>query len=176
PGDAKSGMILGYQMGKTVDDRVSFGFSSDLYSRKYEKLVEIDTTGLDIADIVTKRVDIEFSTYMLPIQANAIIAMPMDISGMSPYLGGGLGVAFLLNREVNYASDETDVRFFSGWIWNLTGGLQYELGQNSAAWLELFYIHAPMKGSRDETKSGFPVYDELDMSGLGLRLGLVMEL
>lgn len=176
PSGAKSGMILGYQMGKTVDERVSFGFGADLYFRNYIKEVEIDTSGIDLGTVYTKRVDIDFSSYMLPIQANIIINMPVDVSGMSPYLGGGLGYAMLLNREVNYINDDTDLRFFSSFVWNISGGLEYELGRNSAARFELFYNRALMKGSRDKTEAGFPVYDELNMSGLGIRLGLVMEL
>ena len=176
PDAAKNGVILGYQMGKTIDDRVSFGLSTDLYTRKYVDLVEIDTTGIDLADITTNQVNIDFSTYMLPIQANVIVNIPMDIAGMTPYLGGGLGFAILLNREVNYINDDTDMHFFSAFVWNIAGGLNYELGSNSAARFELFYNRAVMKGSRDKTEAGFPTYDELNMSGLGIRIGLVMEL
>ncbi len=176
PDAAKNGVILGYQLGKTVDDRVSFGLSADLYTRKYVDLVEIDTTGIDLADITTNQVNIDFSTYMLPIQANVIVNMPMDVSGMNPYLGGGLGFAMLLNREVNYINDDTDMRFFSAFVWNIAGGLNYELGSNSAARFEVFYNRAVMKGSRGKTEAGFPTYDELNMSGLGIRIGLVMEL
>ncbi len=176
PSDARGGVILGYQVGKTVDERVSFGFGADLYVRSYVREVEIDTANIQQGTITTKRVDMDFSTYMLPMQANVIVSMPMDVSGMSPYMGGGLGYAMLLNREVNYISEETDLRFFSSFIWNLTGGLEYELGRNSAVRFELFYNRALMRGNRDKTESGFPVYDELNMSGLGLRFGLVMEL
>ncbi|NQU27034.1 MAG: hypothetical protein HQ528_01955 [Candidatus Marinimicrobia bacterium] len=176
PQAAKSGMILGYQTGKAVDDRVSYGFSVDLYTRKYVEKVEIDTTGLDLATVNTNRVNIDFSTYMLPIQANVIVNMPVDVSGMSPYVSGGLGFAFLLNRELNYINDEKDTRFFSAFVWNLAGGVSYELGTNSAARFELFYNRALLKGARDKTEAGFPIYDELNMSGLGLRLGLVMDL
>lgn len=176
PDAAKNGVILGYQMGKTVDDRVSFGLSTDLYSRKYVDLVAIDTTGIDLTDITTNQVNIDFSTYMLPVQVNVIVNLPMDVSGMNPYLGGGLGFAMLLNREVNYINDDTDMRFFSAFVWNISGGLNYELGSNSAARFELFYNRAVMKGSRGKTEAGFPTYDELNMSGLGIRIGLVMEL
>lgn len=102
--------------------------------------------------------------------------MPVDVSGMSPYIGGGLGAALLMNREINYLTDESDTRFFAAWTWNVTGGIEYELGGNSSLRAELFYNRALMKGSRDESKEGYPVYDQLNMSGIGLRLGLVMEM
>ncbi len=176
PDAAKNGIILGYQMGKTVDERVSFGLSVDLYFKNYTNETEVVSDSIFSGQVVTVQREIDFSAWMLPVAGNVIINLPMDVSGMSPYLGGGLGFAMLLNREVNYINDETDMRFFSAFIWNISGGLNYELGSNSAARFELFYNQAVLKGSRDKTEAGFPVYDELNMSGLGFRIGLVMDL
>ena len=176
PDAAKNGIILGYQLGKTIDDRVSFGLSTDLYFKSYTKETEVASDSTFSGQVVTIQREVDFSSWMLPIQANVIVNIPMDVSGMNPYLGGGLGFALLLNREVNYINDDTDMRFFSAFVWNIAGGLNYELGSNSAARFELFYNRAVMKGSRGKTEAGFPTYDELNMSGLGIRIGLVMEL
>lgn len=176
PQDAKGGMMLGYFIGKEVDETVSVGISSDLYFKNYIKESTVATDSIFSGNIVTIQQELDFSSYLLPVQGSISVLLPTGYSGWRPFLNGGLGVAFLLNREVNYLTDEKDFRAFFSFAWNAGAGMQYRLGQQSLARLELFYQQAALKGDRDKTEAGLPIYDEINMSGLGLRAGIYFNL
>ena len=54
-------------------------------------------------------------------------------------------------------------------------GSSLTLGEKSSIGIETFYRSAKLKANVDETELGLPIYDEIDMSGIGLQLGLFMN-
>ena len=177
PVDAKAGIALGYIFGKPIDEMVAVGVGGDLYFKSYVKETVVATEDtLFSGEVQTIEREMDFSSYLLPLHATIMVDLPMDVSGFTPYITGDLGFSFLINREVNYLTDESDTKFFAAFTWCLGGGMKYQLGSSSSALFELYYNNAKLKNKHTKTDAGLPVYNEINMSGLGFRIGLQMEL
>jgi len=177
PTDAKAGIALGYIYGIPIDEMVTLGVGGDLYLKSYVKETVVATEDtLFSGEVQTIEREMDFSSYLLPLHATIMVDLPMDVSGFTPFVTGDLGFSFLINREVNYLTDDSDTKFFAAFTWCLGGGMKYQLGSSSSALFELYYNNAKLKNNKTETDAGLPVYDEINMSGLGFRIGLQMEL
>lgn len=66
--------------------------------------------------------------------------------------------------------------FFNGFGWGLGTGVSLGLGEKSSIGIETYYRSAKMKANVDETELGLPIYDELDMTGFGIQIGLFMDM
>ena len=60
--------------------------------------------------------------------------------------------------------------------WTFCAGTSLELGDKTNINLEMLYRNAKMKANVDKTEAGLPIFDELNMSGLGIQFGLLMSL
>jgi hypothetical protein len=177
PKDAAAGMILGGSYGVTVDDRVDISLGLSYFHKKYVKDSEVaDTNYVSGINERTVMRELEYSTTLLPITANVNVRFPLGNQGYNPkvywFAGASLAYEFLFNTENNYVSKEK--RNYRGWGWMARAGIEYALGSRSALLLEAFYNSSKVKRNQDE-KLGFPVWDEVNVSGLGFRAGLRLE-
>jgi hypothetical protein len=178
PKDAKSGLMLGFNHGVLVDERVDVGFSTDIFWKSYTKetLIDATTLGTSVTESTYMR-EIDFKTILLPIMATVNVRIPMeDYSPVFFILGGGIGWEFLFNQEKNYTEDKEDKRFYNGFGYMLNAGVLYQIGSRSAILAELGYNGSKVSRSKD-TVAGLPVWNEVNVSGfmfrVGLRLGLL---
>jgi hypothetical protein len=171
PKDTKSGMIFGILSGRQIDERMDFGLSADLFVRKFtqESTVEEETTGQTEPTIVRREID--YAVWGLPIMAQLNVHLvPGAI--VEPYIGIAGGYELLFSRERNYETDEKDSRFYHGFGWQFLIGGAYSLGMRSSIGAELFYNGATVKRRSGSDAAGFPLHEELDFSGLGVRIAL----
>ena len=168
PPDIDSGLMLGYSYNKTVDKNVSVGGNIDLFWSSYTKGSTIAQEGSQAGEIITQKVSLDYSTFYFPTMATARIIFPIEIGSFKVFSGLGAGLNFLINKEINYNTKEEDFRFFNGFGWKLRAGLFYSLGKKSDLSIELFYNSAVLSSNSSETDDGFPIYDEIDMSGVGM--------
>jgi hypothetical protein len=174
PKDAKSGFILGLNHGIVIDERVDVGFSADFFRKTYKKDVQIASKDyIQGVSEVTYQREMEFTTMIIPLMATIDLKMPLSDYRPAPYLyiHGGLGWEMMFNSEKNYVADTKDSRFYSGFGYMVGAGLLYEFGSSSAIIAELGYNGCRV--SRDQkTVANLPVWDEVNISGLMLRLGI----
>ncbi|MBN2088646.1 hypothetical protein JW964_03490 [candidate division KSB1 bacterium] len=174
PKDAKSGFILGFNHGMVIDERVDVGFSADLFRKTYKKDVQI--ASQEYAQGINEKTyqrEMEFTTMVIPLMATIDLKMPLSNYRPSPflYIHGGLGWEMMFNSEKNYVDNTKESRFYSGFGYMVGAGLLYELGSRSAIIAELGYNGCRV--SRDQKKvEGLPVWDEVNISGLMLRIGI----
>jgi len=172
PRDAKNGFIFGVNMGNSVDELVDLGFGVDIFHRSYRKdsqIAETISPGGVVEHTVVRELD--FSTTAIPVMGTVTI----KLSGAMPFtyfVGGGLGYEFLWNRETNYVAGASEKRFYHGFAWRAEGGILYQLGSRSSLIGEVFYMGANPKRNREKTAQGLPVWQEVNMSGFGFRIGL----
>lgn len=176
PNDAKSGFIFGFNHGIVIDERVDIGFSADLFRKTYKKDVQIASKEYSqgVSEKTFQR-EMEFTTMIIPLMATIDLKIPFSDYRPAPflYIHGGLGWEMMFNSEKNYVEDKKDSRFYSGFGYMLGVGLLYELGSRSAVIAELGYNGCRV--SRDQKKvEGLPVWDEVNVSGMMLRLGIRM--
>ena len=178
PPEIESGLTIGYGYYRYIDDMVSAGVGMDAFWTNYIKVSSVgiaDTTGVGQA-IITQQVEIDMASYLLPLMGTVRVILPFELGAFSPYTNVSLGWNILFNNETNYVNGEQTFRFFNGFGWGLGAGASLVLGEKSSIGIETYYRSAKMKANVDETELGLPIYDELDMTGLGLQIGLFMNI
>ena len=177
PPEIESGLNIGYGYYRYIDEMVSAGIGMDAFWTNYMKAssVETEETGLG-QEIITQQVEIDMTSYLLPLMGTVRVILPIELGAFSPYTNVSLGWNILFNNETNYVTGEQTFRFFNGFGWGLGAGASLDLGEKSSIGIETYYRSAKMKANVDETELGLPIYDELDMTGLGLKIGLFMNI
>ncbi len=86
---------------------------------------------------------------------------------------GGVGYELLWVNENNYdpANLVDDLRFYSGFGWQVGAGVSLPMSRNSDLFAEALY-HGGSPSKDKGTKAGLPVREEVDMSGLMIKLGI----
>ena len=171
PQDADNGIIWGYDWFKVIDERVHFGVMGNIFYRNYTatRTLTIDDDKIKAnSDLISM-----FLPLMLGVQINF---MDTDIR---PFAGGGIGWSIGKDTIFNAKYDSQalnihDTRFFSGFTWQINSGAKYSLGKNSELYGKVFYAFSPLKHSADKSNTSVMRYKNLDMSGVGISIGLRM--
>jgi outer membrane protein W len=172
PKDAQSGLILGVRTGRDFDNMIMVGLSADLFWKTYTEESEIaDSVSSGGVTVTTVQRDVEYKTLLLPLMFTADVKIPVQNSPVRPYLGGGIGYQLLFNKEENFEDDISESRFYSGFGYMFELGAEYVMSPHTAIYLEGFYNGCKAKRSEDSA-AGLPTWEEVDMSGLGFRIGL----
>ena len=178
PPEIESGLNIGYGYYRYIDEMVSAGVGMDAFWTNYKKVSSVgiaDTTGLG-QTITTQQVEVNMTSYLLPLMGTVRVILPIELGAFSPYTNVSLGWNILFNNETNYVTGEQTFRFFNGFGWGLGTGVSLGLGEKSSIGIETYYRSAKMKANVDETELGLPIYDELDMTGFGAQIGLFMNI
>ena len=178
PPEIESGLNIGYGYYRYIDEMVSAGVGMDAFWTNYKKVSSVgiaDTTGLG-QTVTTQQVEVDMTSYLLPLMGTVRVILPFELGAFSPYTNVSLGWNILFNNETNYVTGEQTFRFFNGFGWSLGTGVSLGLGEKSSFGIETYYRSAKMKANVDETELGLPIYDELDMTGIGAQIGLFMNI
>jgi hypothetical protein len=163
PQDTETGTIIGLSVGRMVDENLAWAFEAQYFWRTYTQEY---TTGEQT--IVT---EIENSTKMLPVMGKIIylsqIAPSLDIR-----ISGGIGYAFLWNKEANYLEGKEESNSFSGFAWEIGAGISLPISRAADFFGELNYFYSTPSRDAGTTVEGLPQRTEIDMSGLLLRVGV----
>lgn len=175
PKDTEAGLIFAGSYGICIDDRVDLTLGLSYFYRNYQKQTDVvDSVSPGGIHQTTVVKELEYNTSLLPISANISIRFPFQ-PPLYWYAGGSLTYQFLFNNEKNYQEGISDKRTYKGWGWIIRGGIEYTIGTRTSLLLEAFYNIGKVKRNADETIKGLPVWDEVDVSGLGFRGGLRLE-
>jgi opacity protein-like surface antigen len=170
PQDTETGTIIGLSYGQMVDENLSWAFEVDYFWRTYTQEYTTTETGGTTKEetIVT---EIESSTKMLPLMAKLVF-----LSQLGPKVdlrfSGGIGYAFVWNHEANYVAGVEDSKSFSGFAWQLGGGISIPISRAADLFGELSYFYSIPSRDEGTTQAGLPQRTEIDMSGLMLRIGV----
>jgi hypothetical protein len=114
--------------------------------------------------------------------ATVRIGVPADLP-VIPY--GGLGLGWGLLWEKVFIAEDTsveppnekidEINFYNGFNWTIQLGARYPLSPNASFYGETFYNGGKMKKDIEKGAEGI-TWDEIDMSGLGLRLGIEVRI
>jgi len=175
PKDTKSGLFLGGSWGTSIDESVSLGLSFDVFHTSYAEETRVALETANGMTTKTYMTEMEYSRIILPllVEVNAKIPLGRYIVYM---LRGGVGYSFLWSREKNYEKGTNETRNFGGMTWQAGFGIFYEVGSESTLTIGLTYTRGRV--SREVTKSveGLPIEERVDLSGLGARVGILINL
>ncbi len=180
PNDAKTGFIGGLCYGTKFDESISLYFSSDYFYKNYSKIKKIGfhtSSGGNNVSEMQKSADI--TNYYLPMMGNLQVNFPLR-NEVKLYGSVGLGYGLLWEKVFVAANQEEDtgkiddVKFYSGFNWNISAGVKTELGRNSSIYGETFYNGGVMKRNLKADDYGV-TWDQIDMSGIGMRIGVELR-
>ena len=175
PKDAKGGMLVGLMLGTSVDEAVDIGVGVDFYYKTYseESRVQGPTQAGGTSEFITTTVD--YSRTIIPLNVSINVKLPT-----SQYFGynlrGSVGYQFLLSREKNYELDVDKTRKFGGIGWQAAAGLFYHVGTRSTLLADVFFNSCEVSRSLGKTTEGLPVTERVDLSGLGFRVGISLDI
>jgi hypothetical protein len=163
PQDTETGTIIGLSVGRMADENLGWAFEAQYFWRTYTQ--EYSTQE---QTIVT---EIENSTKMLPIMGK-IIYLTQIAPSLDLRLSGGIGYAFLWNKEANYLEGEEESNSFSGFAWEIGAGISIPISRAADFFGELNYFYSTPSRDAGKTVEGLPQRTEIDMSGLLIRIGV----
>ena len=170
PKDAATGFFGGITLGRSIDQNLGIGIEFDVYKKSYDKEEEVDTTKYHYISTTDIMRTFEQSAWLFP-----IFFQFQYLGELTPVLHlkvtAGLGYEFLYTSYNDYAEKREDSFFFHGFAWHVDVGASYPLSRASDFFGEVLYHGgSPSKDKKDQ--NGFPIRTEMDMSGLGFRIGL----
>jgi len=172
PESAKTGFWGGLTFGRAVDENIGVGLAVDFYRSSYTKETKVGSQ--DLQGNITEdeiEVSLEQSTTLVPIFFNIQYQGPMT-RFLNLRITAGLGYEFLWSSYQNYYTNDDKTRFYNGFGWHVDAGVAYELSRASDIFAQVTYHSAAPSRDRGETAAGLPTRKEVDMSGIGLRLGI----
>jgi hypothetical protein len=175
PKDVKSGLSVGGTWGTSVDESVDIGIGFDVYHKSYQEETQVAKETRDDIKSETVATELEYSRTVLPIMAEINVKVPMG-RYMGYFLRGNIGYSFLWSKEKNYQEKTNETRSFSGFGWQAAAGIYYEIGSRSTLTADLFYNRNEVSRDVENSTAGLPISERVDLSGLGLRLGVLLDL
>jgi hypothetical protein len=176
PESAEAGFTFGGSAGAVFDDIVTLGFGTDIYFRNFTKDTKVaDEEYLNGDESAIYVREIQYTTLIVPLMAELTVRIPIAWK-LSAFGHGGLGFEFMWAKEENFDTGSTDNRWYGGFAWMGGAGLSLKLGTDTSLYAEGFYKHSKVKRNRDDLTVDMPVFEEVDLSGLGVRLGVALEL
>jgi hypothetical protein len=174
PEDAKPGLLWGINLGRMIDESISWSFEFNYYQKTYSKITTVDDIQLPsgITPSVQQK-ELEYKTYMIPLFLK--LNWERQLGQGSPlYLraSGGLGWEMVWNKEENYETAEKSTRFYNGFGWQATAGLGIQISSSANLFADGFYNGSKVSRNSSTSEEGFPTWEELDISGFGVRAGV----
>ncbi len=175
PKDTKSGLVIGGNWGTSIDESVAIGVGFDVFHTSYTEETAVASETINGMTTKTYMTEMEYARTILPLMAEIDVKIPMG-RYMGYLIRGGLGYSFLWSKEKNYEKNTNETRNYNGFTWQAAAGLYYDIGSRSTFTADLFYNNCEV--SRDVKKSteGLPVSERVDLSGLGIRVGVLLNL
>jgi hypothetical protein len=170
PADAKTGFYGSMQLGRAIDRNLGIGIEFNVYKKSFNKEEQIDSTNTPALPTTTIQRTFEQNTWLFPIFVN-FQYLGQITREINFKVTAGLGYEFLWANYNDFENDQEKDYFFNGFAWHVDLGASYPLSRASDLFGEVTYHSG--KPSKDEKKvNGFPTRTEVDMSGLGFRIGL----
>ncbi len=174
PKGAKAGYIFGGNYSWIVDESVDIGIGVDFFRKGYTDETEL-ATAVDANEVTETKIvkNADFMTTILPVYGVINVKFPAG-TYLDYIVGATLGYEWLWSNVKTYGETEIDdSKSYNGFKWLLSGGIAYRVGSRSSFIAEIYYDGT--KVSRDRTaEQGAPVRYEVDLSGIGFRLGVRM--
>jgi len=173
PKNASSGYLLGLNLGRTIDESLSWGLEINYFFKSYKEDYVVATKEDPLNKTVTIARNQDITTRIIPLIAKLNYERPFGYR--SPfYLRGSAGVGWelLWNTENNYLKNKHKTRFFHGFGWQLSAGLGIGISSSGNFFADIFYNNARVKRNQTTTELGLPIWDELDISGFGIKIGV----
>jgi hypothetical protein len=171
-GDQSSRLGLGVRGGPMIDRMVQLGLGVD-WIHKNENISTVSSTqpGPGGVPIEVKQDIARASVNMFPIMGFVQVQGPDDM-GIIPYFGAGGGWQVMLLSGDDFQTGESFEGTFSGWGWQLWGGVGFPLGGRTRLNGEVYVNGAELGRDATDPNTGQKVHETVKGDGIGMRFGL----
>lgn len=173
PKDAKAGYLFGVNLGRMIDESLSWSFELNYFQKTFRKETTVATEKDKLGQYKTKQLEVDMTSRIIPVFAKLNYEHPLGYK--SPfYIRGsaGLGWEFVWNKEDNYETGEHKNPFFHGFGWQVSGGVGLEISSSANLFADVMYNQSTVKRNKEENELGYPTWQELNISGIGARVGV----
>ncbi len=174
PKAAEPGYLFGMNMGRMIDESLSWSFEANYFQRSYRKETTIyrsETQGGITPE--TKQLELDFVTRIIPVFMKLNYEHPLG--GRGPFYvraSGAIGWEMVWNNEKNYLEGYEQNRFYHGFGWQVSAGLGFEISSSANFFVDAFYNDSRAKRNQSTNDRGLPTWEELDISGFGIKAGV----
>jgi len=174
--NAGGGFSWGLNKGWSIDERMNLFISTDLFVKKIEnsnfleKYENISSGEKKV--IVSKNRLIYF-----PILINFEIKIPMKIEKLNTSVLGGIGFGFMNVDGFNVEVDDKDLdesKNYFGFGWKIGSQLEYKIGSKSSIFSEISYLSNKLSRKDEKIEDEYIIVDEVNMSNIGLKIGITL--
>ena len=172
PADAEGGFFGGINIGRMVDEKIGISLGIHVYHSSYTKETKVGEDN-GSGQIVTSQTatELDQSATLIPLYFQLHYTGPIT-QALDLKVTAGLGYEFLWNSVTNFKEDKERTDFFSGFGWNIGAGVSIPISSASDFYGEVLYHGGTPSSDEGKTDEGLPLRTEVDMSGLGVRIGL----
>ena len=173
PKDAESGFYGGINIGRMVDEKIGVSLGIHVYRSSYTKESKVGEVDQSSGQIVISQTatELDQSATLIPLffqlHYTGPISQILDLK-----VTAGLGYEFLWNSVTNFKENKDRTDFFSGFGWQVSAGVSIPISSASDFYGEVLYHGGTPSSDEGKTEEGLPLRTEVDMSGLGIRIGL----
>lgn len=168
---APTSFLLGLRGGPNVDPHIQLAFGIDwMHNGEKSRTVSGEPYEQGGVIIVPERELSRASSDLLPMTANLQVNLSTD-GPIVPYVGIGGGWQVLFLNAEDFSTGEDFDATFSGWSWQLYGGVQLPLSGQSRLLGEVFMHQGEAEREVDDV-SGVTYREIVDLDGMGMRFGL----
>lgn len=185
PKGTDAGMLFGASISAPFDEAIIFGFGLDVFQKTYAKEEEVIDPDRDAGQpdqrIVT---EIDYRSTAIPLYLSMRINIPnVGIKSRSTnemvlgyFARASLSYQYIISEINNYKLKVSEKRNFKGWGWQGGVGLYYKVGSRSTLVLETIYNNCVTNSRVSTEKDGLPQKERIDLSGVGIRVGVELDL
>ena len=179
PGATTTGFIIGYEGGKNIDEFLSYGYSIDWFHKSYvdESLVNDlnNFNGLYGPNSTLNELRAKTNIHSIPVMLSLTGGWYVA-DRTRAFVTGAAGLQALLVYYRNYDNPDND-EFKSAFdfAWQIGGGVSYEVGARSDAFVEIDYHNSQPSWQftvQDQPGRTRTFERKFDMSGMMMRVGV----
>ncbi len=174
PKAAEPGYLFGLNMGRMIDESLSWSFEANYFQRSYRKETTIYRSGTQGGITPeTKQLELDFVTRIIPVFMKLNYEHPLG--GRGPFYiraSGAIGWEMVWNNEKNYLEGYEQNRFYHGFGWQVSAGLGFEISSSANFFVDAFYNDSRAKRNQTTSEAGLPTWEELNISGFGIKAGV----
>jgi hypothetical protein len=185
PKGTDAGMIFGGAFTSSFDEAIDFGFGLDIFQKNYakeEEVIDPDTdAGQPDRRILT---EIDYKSTAIPLYLSMRVNLPnfgiknsrTNEMVLGYFVRASLSYQYIISEINNYKEQISEKRNFKGWGWQGGVGMYYKVGSRSTLVVETIYNNCVTNSRLSTEKDGLPQKERIDLSGVGIRAGVELEL
>jgi hypothetical protein len=177
PKDTDSGMMFGAMLNSSFDNAVDYGFGFDFFQKSYSDQTHVAENSAGGTHVATEKTLVDYTRTAIPLYLSLKIKIPTVRSrNFGYFIRANLSYQFLISKEKNYEMDISETRKYKGLGWQAGAGVFYRIGSRSTLFGEGILNSCTVSRDVSNPTESLPITERVNLSGLGLRIGVELDL